>query len=186
MNVTNDTSRTKRNERNVTSRHEPHHQACACSSVLGYWCVTRGCEVGAGDRRAGRRTLPWPTAVARVSRPRLPSSRGPRVRCGVAACGGWNIHGLLKIKNGGPPADLLINQGVRENVSGHTTRAPPGRVRTDHQTVPALCHGHVWFGRGRGGGDCGFIIHRPAAARARSWRRLRRGDGCPAAVAPGH
>ena len=44
----------------------------------------------------------------------------------------------------------------------------------------------VGFGRGRGGGDCGFIIHRPAAARARSWRRLRRGDGCPAAVAPGH
>ena len=26
---------------------------------------------------------------------------------------------------GGPPADLLINQGVRDNVSGHTTRAPP-------------------------------------------------------------
>ena len=44
----------------------------------------------------------------------------------------------------------------------------------------------VGFGRGRGGGDCGFIILRPAAARARSWRRLRRGDGCPAAVAPGH
>ena len=44
----------------------------------------------------------------------------------------------------------------------------------------------VGFGRGRGGGDCGFIIHRPAAARARSWRRLRRGDGCLAAVAPGH
>ena len=46
------------------------------------------------------------------------------------------------IKNGGPPADLLINQGVWDNVSGHTTRAPPGRVRTDNQTVPALCHGH--------------------------------------------
>ena len=37
--------------------------------------------------------------------------------------------------NGGPPADLLINQGVRDNVSGHITRAPPGRVRTDNQTV---------------------------------------------------
>ena len=50
---------------------------------------------------------------------------------------------LLKVlKNGGPPADLLINQGVRDNVSGHTTRGPPGRVRTDNQTVPALCHGH--------------------------------------------
>ena len=34
---------------------------------------------------------------------------------------------------GGPPADLLINQGVRDNVSGHTTRAPPSRVRTDNQ-----------------------------------------------------
>ena len=44
--------------------------------------------------------------------------------------------------NGGPPANLLINQGVRDNVSGHTTRAPPGRVRTDNQTVPALCHNH--------------------------------------------
>ena len=44
--------------------------------------------------------------------------------------------------NGGPPADLLINQRVRDNVSGHTTRAPPGRVRTDNQTVPALCHNH--------------------------------------------
>ena len=31
-----------------------------------------------------------------------------------------------------------------------------------------------------------IIINRPAAAKARSWRRLRRGDGCPAAVAPGH
>ena len=30
----------------------------------------------------------------------------------------------------GPPAYLLINQGVWDNVSGHTTRAPPGRVRT--------------------------------------------------------
>ena len=44
--------------------------------------------------------------------------------------------------NGGPPADLLINQGVWDNVSGHTTRAPPGRVRTDNRTVSALCHGH--------------------------------------------
>ena len=50
-------------------------------------------------------------------------------------------------------------------------------------TVPRVL---VGFGRGRGGGDCGFIIHRPAASRARSWRRLLRGDGCPAAVAPGH
>ena len=25
--------------------------------------------------------------------------------------------------NGGPPADLLINQGVWDNVSGHTSRA---------------------------------------------------------------
>ena len=40
----------------------------------------------------------------------------------------------------------------------------------------------VGFRWGRGGGDCGFIIHRPAAARARSWRRLRRGDGCPASM----
>ena len=39
------------------------------------------------------------------------------------------------IKIGGPPADLLINQGVWDNVSGHTTRAPPGRVRTDNQIV---------------------------------------------------
>ena len=45
-------------------------------------------------------------------------------------------------QNGVPPADLLINQGVRDNVSGHTTRAPPGRVRTDNLTVPALCHNH--------------------------------------------
>ena len=49
--------------------------------------------------------------------------------------------------NGGPPADnkaadLVINQGIWDNVSGHITRAPPGRVRTDNQTVPALCHGH--------------------------------------------
>ena len=29
------------------------------------------------------------------------------------------------MNNGGPPADLLINQGIRDNVSGHTTRAPP-------------------------------------------------------------
>ena len=49
-----------------------------------------------------------------------------------------------------------------------------------------VCDVLVGFRRGRGGGDCRFIIHRPAAARARSWRRLRRGDGCPAAVAPGH
>ena len=44
----------------------------------------------------------------------------------------------------------------------------------------------VGFRRGRGGGDCGFIINRPVAARARSWRWLRRGAGCPAVVAPGH
>ena len=44
--------------------------------------------------------------------------------------------------NWGPPADSLINQGVRDNVSGHTTRALPGRVRTNNRTVPALCHGH--------------------------------------------
>ena len=37
----------------------------------------------------------------------------------------------------------------------------------------------VGFRRGRGGGDCGFIIHRPATSSARSWRRLRRGDGRP-------
>ena len=41
----------------------------------------------------------------------------------------------------------------------------------------------VGFRRGRGGGDCGFIINHQAASRARSWRRLRRGDGCPAEVA---
>ena len=53
-----------------------------------------------------------------------------------------NMLLLLLLLNGGPPADLLINQGVRDNVSGHTTRAPPGRVQTDNQTVPALCHNH--------------------------------------------
>ena len=50
--------------------------------------------------------------------------------------------GIWQWPNGGPPADLLINQGARDNVSGHTSRAPPGRVRTDNQTVPALCHNH--------------------------------------------
>ena len=49
----------------------------------------------------------------------------------------------------------------------------PVQPRASEEYLP-----DVRFGRGRGGGDCGFIIHRPAAARARSWRRLRRGDGC--------
>jgi hypothetical protein len=46
--------------------------------------------------------------------------------------------------NGGPPVNLLFNQGVRDNVSGHTTvtREPPGRVGTDNQTAPALCHNY--------------------------------------------
>ena len=39
------------------------------------------------------------------------------------------VYNIFQLKfNWGPPADLLINQGVRDNVSGHTTRAPPGRV----------------------------------------------------------
>ena len=54
-------------------------------------------------------------------------------------------EGILKNKsraqNGGPPANLLINQGVRDNVSGHTTRAPPGRVRTDNQLVVSSMQG---------------------------------------------
>ena len=36
----------------------------------------------------------------------------------------YNCNAVLLFINGGPPADLLINQGVRDNVSGHTTRAP--------------------------------------------------------------
>ena len=51
---------------------------------------------------------------------------------------------------------------------------------------PTPSAGRRPFRRGRGGGDCGFIIRRPAAARGRSWRRLRRGEGCQVAVAPGH
>ena len=50
---------------------------------------------------------------------------------------------LTATKNGGPPANLLINQGVRDNVSGHTTRAPPGRVRTDNQTLLSLAADEV-------------------------------------------
>ena len=53
-----------------------------------------------------------------------------------------------------------------------TRCAQGGKTRCAQGGVTA----YVGFGRGRGGGDCGFVIHRPAAARARSWRRLRRGD----------
>ena len=72
----------------------------------------------------------------------------------------------------------------RDDDAGARPPRPPRRVSADHGD-----HGgnrDVGFRRERGGVDCGFIINRPAAARARSWRRLRRGDGCPAAVAPGH
>ena len=48
----------------------------------------------------------------------------------------------------------------------HTSPDEPGRVQGETQ----------WR-------SCGFIINHPAASRARSWRLLRRGDGCPAAVA---
>ena len=40
--------------------------------------------------------------------------------------------------NGGPPADLLINQGVWDNVSGHTTRAPPTGYWYFRNTYEAL------------------------------------------------
>ena len=63
-----------------------------------------------------------------------------RRRRAIGAGEPLTLAGGADFSNGGPPADLLINQGVRDNVSGHTTRAPPGRVRTDNQTVPALCH----------------------------------------------
>ena len=45
-----------------------------------------------------------------------------------------------------------------------------------------------WVGLGWGSVEAigGFINNRPAAARARSWRRTQRGYGCPAAVAHGH
>ena len=75
----------------------------------------------------------------------LGGGQGPPLRhSGLQHTGAGNIDakGALTPKNGGPPADLLINQGVRDNVSGHTTRAQPGRVRIDNQTVPALCHSH--------------------------------------------
>ena len=39
---------------------------------------------------------------------------------------------------------------------------------------------------GSGGGAEEAIADLSSIARLRSWRRLRRGDGCPAAVAPGH
>ena len=39
--------------------------------------------------------------------------------------GDMKLNGVWRNEfNGGPPADLLINQRVRDNVSGHTTRAP--------------------------------------------------------------
>ena len=41
----------------------------------------------------------------------------------------------LHFENGGPPANLLINQGVRDNVSGHTTRA---RINQHHCGIKGL------------------------------------------------
>ena len=62
--------------------------------------------------------------------------------------------------------------------------------RAGHLEVPSCKNqlfGIVGFRQGRVGGDLSDLLsNRPAAARARSWRRLRRGDGCPAEVAPGH
>ena len=54
--------------------------------------------------------------------PTLPPSLRPSVPPSLS-------YTLSPRLNGGPPADLLINQGVRDNVSGHTTRAPPGRIK---------------------------------------------------------
>ena len=68
--------------------------------------------------------------------------RPDHVNKGLIATDEEYLTKLALAINGGPPADLLINQGVRDNVSGHTTRAPPGRVRTDNLTVTALCHNH--------------------------------------------
>jgi hypothetical protein len=48
------------------------------------------------------------------------------------------VHCHLKLRpsNLGPPANLLINQGVQ--VSGHTARALQGRVQTSDQMITGL------------------------------------------------
>ena len=46
------------------------------------------------------------------------------------------------IKWGSPSQFINQPRSSRQRLRPHHKRAPPGRVRTDNQTVPALCHNH--------------------------------------------
>ena len=74
-------------------------------------------------------------------------------RCSHKSTYGFVLQGTVTviISNGGPPADLLIKQGVRDNVSGHTTRAPhcfkrlrQGALQNSHcAALPGSIVGHT-------------------------------------------
>ena len=63
--------------------------------------------------------------------------------------------------------DIQLVMERQRKYTEHSAQAKD--LRSQCKAVPRdFCQDTFFFTSGRGGGDCGFIIHRPAAARARS------------------
>ena len=96
--------------------------------------------------------------------------------CGCAVC--VEAHGkALKVQKDWLEKARALNiplsakghtVGQRGTYTGVAIDTFSGRFWMLPEKLQSMTDARVWFRRGRGAGDCGFIINRPAAARARS------------------